>query len=169
MQIDLKALLIKLLEHEIDFVLVGGFASMVHGSPVVTQDLDICLRIDEEQVRKLRVALKDLSPRHRMNPTFKPSFLEFPDTLAGVENIYLETDIGILDAMSELRPVGGFERVKAKAIKVSLYGFQCPVISLEDLIAIKETMTRPKDKEAVLYLREILRKTRDNHPCPKKT
>jgi hypothetical protein len=76
-----------------------------------------------------------------------------------VNNLYLETDLGILDAMSELRPLGGFERVKSKAIQISLYGFQCHAISIEDLIAIKETMPRPKDKETVLYLREILRKT----------
>lgn len=162
MQIDLKALLIRLLEHEIDFVLVGGFASMVHGSPLVTQDLDICLRIDEEQLVRLRRALEDISPRHRMNPGFKPSLFEHPKTSEGVKNIYLETDLGILDAMSELRPIGDFERVKSKAIAISLYGFQCWVISLEDLIAIKETMDRPKDKETLLYLREILRKTRLN-------
>ncbi len=157
MQVDLKALLIILLQHEIDFVLVGGFAGMVHGSPVVTHDLDICLKIDEEQIRKLRLALKDLSPCHRMNPGFKPSFADYPETLEGLKNIYLETNLGILDAMSELRPIGGFERVKSKAISISIYGLQCLVISLEDLIAIKETMTRPKDKETVLYLREILR------------
>ncbi len=158
MRDDLKALLKRLLESEVDFVLVGGFACMVHGSPLVTQDIDICLRIDAEQINKLRVALKDLSPRHRMNPSFKPSFLDYPESFDGLKNIYLETDLGILDAMSELRPIGGFERIKSKAVKIPLYGFECPVISLEDILAIKETMTRPKDKETVLYLKEILRK-----------
>ncbi len=160
MRRDLKALLKRLLENEIDFVLVGGFACMVHGSPLVTQDIDICLRIDDVQAGKLRAALKDLSPRHRMNPSFKPSFLDHPVTFAGVNNIYLETDLGVLDAMSELRPIGGFERIKSKAVKIPLYGFECAVISLEDLLAIKESMTRPRDKETVHYLKEILRKTR---------
>lgn len=160
MRRDLKALLKRLLEHKVDFVLVGGFACVVHGSPLVTQDIDICLRIDEEQIRKLRTALKDLSPRHRMNPNFKPSFFDHPETLADLNNIYLETDLGILDVMSELRPIGGFERVKSKAVKIPLFGFECEVISLEDLLTIKETMTRPKDKETVLYLKEIIRKTR---------
>jgi len=157
---DLKALLRRLLENEIDFVLVGGFACMVHGSPLVTQDIDICLRIDEEQIRKLRTALKNISPKHRMNPNFKPSFFDYPETLDGLNHIYLETDLGILDAMSELRPIGGFERIKSRAVKISLYGFECNVISLEDLLAIKETMTRPRDKETVLYLKEIIRKAR---------
>jgi hypothetical protein len=62
-------------------VLVGGFACMIHGSPLVTQDIDICLRIDAHQINKLRMALKDLSPKHRMDPGFKLSFLAYPQSL----------------------------------------------------------------------------------------
>lgn len=157
MRDNLKSLLERLLQHDIDFVLAGGLACVVHGSPLVTQDIDICIAINETQVGKLRTALKDLSPKHRMNPNFKPSFLEYPESLAGLKNIYLETDLGILDVMSELRPIGDFERVKKNAIPIPLYGHQCWVVSVEDLIRIKETMTRPKDKETLLYLRNILK------------
>lgn len=157
MRNDLQALLKRLLEHQIDFVVVGGFASVLHGSPIVTRDLDICITLNEDEIRKLREALKDLAPKHRMNPSAKPSFLEFPKTLNGWKNIYLETELGILDAMSELRPIGDFDRVKSRSIEISLYGFQCRVISIEDLLEIKRTMTRPKDMETVLYLEEILR------------
>ncbi len=158
MQTNLKQLLERLLQHNIDFVLAGGFACVVHGSPLVTQDIDICLAINEEQIGKLRLALKGLNPRHRMNPSFKPSFLEYPPTLEGVNNIYLETDLGVLDILSELRPVGGFETVKGNSIPISLYGQTCRVVSIEDLIRIKETMTRAKDKETLLYLKQLLDK-----------
>jgi hypothetical protein len=155
---NLKALLERLLEHEIDFVLAGGLACAVHGSPLLTQDLDICISINKKEISKLRQALRDLSPRHRMNPGFKPSFLDYPETLDGVKNIYLETDLGILDILSELSPIGDFETVKKRSIPISLYGHTCNVVSIEDLIQIKETMTRPKDKEAAAYLKEILKK-----------
>ncbi len=159
MRENLKALLELLLQNEIDFVLAGGLACVVHGSPIVTYDIDICISIDEEQVAKLRSALKDISPRHRMNPNFKPSFSEFPANLDGVKNIYLETDLGVLDIMSALEPVGDFKRVKENAVTVTLFGYPCKVVSLRDLIHIKETMTRPKDKETLLHLKELLRKT----------
>lgn len=162
MRENLKALLERLLRNEIDFVLAGGLACVVHGSPVVTYDIDICVSIDEEQVGKLRAALKDLSPRHRMNPSFKPSFFDFPSKLEGVNNIYLETELGVLDILSALNPIGAFEEVKKNAITVSLFGYPCKIVSLKDLIRIKETMTRPKDKETLLHLREILRKTEGN-------
>lgn len=54
MQQSLKALLERLLAHHIDFVLIGGFAAAVHGSTLVTQDLDICIAITEGEVAKLR-------------------------------------------------------------------------------------------------------------------
>jgi len=158
MRENLKALLERLLKNEIDFVLAGGLASTIHGSPIVTYDIDICIAINETEVAKLREALKDLSPRHRMNPNFKPSFFDYPKTLEGVNNIYLETDLGILDILSELKPIGDFNKVKQNSVTVSLYGYQCKVVSLEDLIKIKETMTRPKDKETVLHLKEVWKK-----------
>jgi hypothetical protein len=155
MKPNLKALLEKLLQSKIDFVLVGGFACTVHGSSLVTEDLDICIAINEEQVKKLRESLKNLSPKHRMNPSFKPSFLTHPEKVDGLKNIYLETNLGILDILGEVQPIGDFKAVKSHAIALSLYGHRCYVIALDDLIKVKESMKRPKDKEAATQLKAI--------------
>ncbi len=158
MRDNLKALLKRLLDHDVDFVLAGGLACVVHGSPLVTQDVDVCVFFDDLQIAKLREALKDLDPRFRMNPNFKPSFLDHPKRSNELKNIYLETSLGILDMMSELQPIGDFQAVSRRAVTIRLYGHDCKVVSLEDLISIKEIMSRPKDKEALLHLREILKK-----------
>ena len=157
MRDNLKALLKRLLDHDVDFVLAGGLACVVHGSPLVTQDVDVCVFFDDLQIAKLREALKDLDPRFRMNPNFKPSFLDHPQRSNELKNIYLETSLGILDMMSELEPIGDFQAVNRRAVTIRLYGHDCKVVSLEDLISIKEMMSRPKDKEALLHLREILK------------
>ena len=49
---NLNSLLEILLANEIDFVLVGGFAGVVHGSTQVTRDLDICALVSPDQVEK---------------------------------------------------------------------------------------------------------------------
>ncbi len=152
---NLKALLERLLKNNIDFVLVGGFASVLHGSTLVTQDLDICVAMTDEEIHKLRKALQDLNPIHRMNPNAQISFLEQPKDLRNIKNIYLRTNLGVLDIMSELPPIGNFEAIKINAIEIDLYGYKCKIIALEDLIKIKETMTRPKDKETLEYLKKI--------------
>ncbi len=159
---NLKALLETLLKSEVDFVLVGGFAAVVHGSTLVTQDLDICAAITEEQVAKLREALRNLHPRHRMNPSAKHSFLEYPKELKGTNNIYLETDLGVLDILSKVPPAGTFDEIKNRALEISLYGYRCRVISINDLIKIKDAMNRPKDLQAAQELRLIQAKTQSS-------
>lgn len=160
MKPNLKALLEKLIQSKIDFVLIGGFACVVHGSSLVTEDLDICIAINDEQIRKLREALKDTSPKHRLNPNFKPSFMTYPEKTDDLKNIYLETNLGVLDILGEVRPIGDFEAVKSHALTLSLYGHNCSVISLDDLIKVKESMKRPKDIEAAAQLRLIRDKLR---------
>ena len=37
-------LLRRLVEHGVEFVLVGGMAAAAHGASIVTEDVDICIR-----------------------------------------------------------------------------------------------------------------------------
>lgn len=62
---------------DVEFVVVGGYAAVLHGSSYVTQDLDICIVCSQENIERLRRLLKDLDPRHRMTAQ-KLSFLETP-------------------------------------------------------------------------------------------
>jgi predicted nucleotidyltransferase len=153
---NLNNLLKVLLEGNIDFVLIGGYAGVVHGSTQVTRDLDICSILSADGIQKLRDCLKDLHPKHRMNPNFKPSFLEEPKSSHGIKNIYLETDMGVLDIISEVSGIGDFEKLKASAVEISLFGHKCSVISIEDLIKAKETLGRDKDKIVARELRALL-------------
>src|SRR5512142_1491388 len=74
----LSELLRRLCDAEIDFVIVGGFAALLHGSTLVTRDLDICAVLSRVEVAKLRDALRDFNPRHRLTSQ-KLSFLSNPD------------------------------------------------------------------------------------------
>ena len=152
---NLNELLKRLLKFEIQFVIVGGFAGVVHGATQVTQDLDICLLINKEEVEKLRKALGDLEPRHRTNPLHKLSFLEHPKSLTGLKNIYLETDIGILDVMSEIPNIGDFQRVKKGSVEIEIFGYHCFVMGLDDLIKVKKNINRAKDQALYRELLEI--------------
>lgn len=156
---NLNNLLQVLLENEIDFVLIGRFAGVVHGSTQVTRGLDICALITPAQIVKLRQALKELNPKHRMNPNFKPSFLTDPKDLSNLKNIYLETDLGVLDVISEVTEIGTFEQVKQNSVRIDLFGHRCSVISIEALIKAKEKMGRPKDKLVVAELKALNRKS----------
>jgi hypothetical protein len=151
---DLNHLIKNLLENEVEFVLIGGFASVLHGSNHVTQDLDICAILSQNQLLKLRKALADLHPVHRMNLKANVSFNERPLPDEEVQNLYLQTDAGVLDVISHVTAVGSFNELKKNAISVPLFGKNCLVISIDDLIKSKEAMPRLKDK---IVLEELLK------------
>lgn len=144
MKTDFKLLLNKLVENNFDFIIVGGFAAAAYGSTYVTHDLDVCAVLSPENIEKLREILADIHPKHRTTQT-KPSFLVVPDELKGINNLYLETDVGVLDLLSNIIGVGDFEEVKKSSIEVSIFGHPCKVISIDDLIKSKKTLKRPKD------------------------
>src|SRR5262245_22602036 len=83
----------------VEFVLVGGYAAVAHGVTLVTQDVDICCRFTKENLFRLQAVLAELHPRHRMTPQKLP--LELTDELcARLNNLYLETDLCMLDCLS---------------------------------------------------------------------
>ena len=151
---ELNRLLQRLCDADIDFVIVGGFAATLHGSSLVTRDLDVCAILSNENLEKLREALRDLQPTHRMTPQ-KLSFLDNPDPGVEVRNLYLRTDLGPVDVLSSILGVGDFDRVRAASIQVELFGRSCRVISLDDLIAAKEALGRDKDVLAAKELRAV--------------
>ncbi len=154
---DSENLLKILLEHNIEFVIIGGLAAILHGSSYVTQDLDICAPLSAEQIKKIRECLADYHPTHRM--TSKPlSFLEFPEKISNLKNIYLKTDLGLLDILGQVAGLGDFEKVAKNAVEIDLYGRKCKVISIKDLIVTKEIMGREKDRAILHELKAILSK-----------
>ena len=151
---DLNRLLQRLGDADLDFVIVGGFAAVLHGSTLLTRDLDICAPLSAENVGELRRMLRELEPVHRLNPQ-KLSFLDHPAAGVPLENLYLDTKWGALDVLGSILGVGDFRRVRSAAVEVEIFGRRCCVISLEDLIAAKQALGREKDLLAAKELRAI--------------
>src|SRR5258708_5385587 len=102
---DLKALLARLVDGDVEFVLIGAYASVVYGATLVTQDVDICCPFTLRNLLKLRNAICDLRPVHRLTPKRLPLQLT-REQCRGLQNLYLETDLGVLDCLSNVLGVG---------------------------------------------------------------
>lgn len=157
---ELNRLLQRLIAADIDFVVVGGFAAMLHGSGMLTRDLDVCALVSADNIEKLRRVLADLHPVYRMTPE-RWSFLEHPAPDVVMNHLYLQTDLGPLDVLGSITGVGGFDMVRAHAVDVDLLGHRVQVISLDDLIRAKEALGRPKDRMVALELRALRASGRD--------
>jgi hypothetical protein len=153
-------LLKRLNDHQVKYVLVGGMACVIHGSQVVTQDVDICAPLTMENLSRLLAALAGEHPRFRTTRDLRP-LPDEPEELKGFKNLYLLTDLGQLDILSEIAGVGDHSQVERHTIQIDLEGTQCRVLDLDTLITAKKAMNSPKDRQAVMELeaiRECLRR-----------
>jgi predicted nucleotidyltransferase len=156
---DLHLLLQRLADANVDFVVVGGYAGMMHGSALITRDVDVCAVLSAENVEKIRRAFADINPVHRQTHRLL-SFLEHPAPGQPLVNLYLRTDKGVIDILSSILGIGDFERLRNSAVDMPMFGRTYPVISIEDLITAKEAVGREKDLLAVKELRAIAAKRR---------
>ena len=159
---DLDNLIARLIQNEVDFVVVGGFAATTHGVTLVTQDVDICCDFSPDNLMRLQAALSDLHPVHRMPPAHPPLELT-PESAGDFKNLYLDTDYGQLDCVSSIDGIGDFEQAKQDSIEITLPEGTCRILSLDALIRSKEAMGRPRDHEAARQLRAI-REQLDGQP-----
>ena len=154
MRSDFLNLLERLVKAGVDFVIVGGFAGVVHGCTYVTQDVDICCDFSTTNLLALQKAISDLDPVHRMTPGRKKLQLT-EQTSSQFKNLYLDTKIGRLDCLSFIDGLGDYEQVRQASTLVEVEDIKMYVLSLDALIKTKRAMNRPRDKEAVVQLEAI--------------
>jgi hypothetical protein len=149
-----QALLVRLKDSGLEFVIIGGVCVVYHGGGLATFDLDICCPFGEENVRKIESAIKDLNPVHRLTANRLP-LDQTRNMFAGLKNIYLQTDLGKLDCLSEVAGVGNFEAVKKQCVSAKLSYGEFHFLSIDALIASKKAVGRDRDLDAVRRLTAI--------------
>jgi hypothetical protein len=151
---DFITLLERLSNADVDFVIIGGFAGIVHGCTYVTQDIDICCDFSPTNLLALQKAVSNLHPVHRMTPKRKK--LELTEkNCRQLKNLYLDTDIGQLDCVSFIDGLGDYQKVRRASELIEVRNTKLRVLSLNALIKAKKAMNRPRDKEALLQLEAI--------------
>lgn len=157
-RLEAGAILGALRDADVRFVLIGGLASQVHGSPSLTLDVDICFALDRDNLERLAGVLADLSAIRRDLPVGVVAPIDVRALRAG-DVFTLRTRYGDLDLLA--RPDPGFDHdiLANQAISAEILGVVVRVASLDDLMAMKRAAGRPKDRielEILGALREEL-------------
>jgi hypothetical protein len=134
-----------LLTHKVRFVLIGGLAARLHGSPSVTEDVDVCYARDHTNLERLAFALGSINARLRGAPHDVPFLLDAATLEAG-DHFTFDTDVGKLDCLGTPAGVEGFDQLNANAVDMHLALMSVRVADLDDLIRMKRAAGRPKDR-----------------------
>ena len=156
---EFAEILRRLNDGRVRYVLIGGLAMVLHGSAHVTQDGNIGYARDRENCALLAVILRGMNARLRNAPPGLPFILDaqmFRDT----QNLTLDTDFAPFDLLGHISGVEDFESLYEPSILTEIEGVPVRIASLDDLIAMKRAMDRPKDRNHLLEL-EALRQLRD--------
>jgi hypothetical protein len=166
--------------HGVRFVVIGGLAARLHGSPSVTNDTDICYERSSENAERLAKALRSLRATLRGVADDVPFRLDAATVLAGDVPFRLDaatvlagdhftftTSAGNLDCIGT--PAGAdFDALWSASSVVDLDGLTAHVAAIDDLIEMKRAAGRRKDfgeVEVLLALKdEVGRTSRTDRP-----
>jgi hypothetical protein len=166
---DPERILAVLDRHGVDYVMVGGFASQLHGARRQTYDIDFVPAATEANDDRLASALRELGARLRVAGLTDDEARQLPvtidaATLQAFGSTTWTTDAGPLDVLREL-PVTGdrrtFDELIQRSTDVDVDGIIIHLASLDDIIDSKTHANRPKDQEALPELHQLRETTRD--------
>ena len=143
-ELDPERLLRTLTEHGVEFCVIGAVAAWLQGNPSVTLDLKVMPRRELGNADRLAEALKALGARRKGHAT--ATDLEGADFL-GWQSQSFDTDAGPLDVVPSATAIGGFEDVAT--VELILGELSVRVLSIDEVIASKEALARPKDTAAL--------------------
>jgi transcriptional regulator with XRE-family HTH domain len=143
--------------HGVEFVVIGGFGSILHGAPHVTDDLDVVPDTGAETMARLVDALRELDARIRTpsDPDGVPFGFD-ARSLGDVRIWNLTTRYGNLDLAFEPSGTAGYEDLRRDVVSIEVRGVEIPVASLADIIRSKEAAGRDRDGAMLPTLRRIL-------------
>lgn len=144
-------------EEAVDYVIVGGFAAVVHGSSLPTRDIDVVPSRSPTNLDRLAAALRRMNAMIRTEGDPVPAPLDGPFLANMPLMLNLVTDLGEMDlTFAPSGGLGGFAEWDAHSIVVEIAdGLPVHVAALQDIIDSKTAANRPKDQMALPYLESL--------------
>ena len=146
-------------EHEVEFVVIGGFALAFHGAERATRAVDIVPEPSAENLTRLWAALTELEAHPAELGDLRPEEMPAPFSLAGIieggGNWVLHTRLGRLDVMQWVKGVDSYEELRTNAISedVPEIGSAILIAGFDDLVTMKTEAGRDQDRIDVTRLR----------------
>lgn len=136
-------------DHNVRYIMIGGYATNLHGYQRYTGDMDIWIEDNLENRERLRIAFRD----YGMGDFFMLATLQI---IPGWTNFSLNNGMK-LDIMVNVKGLEGFtfdECLQQSAI-ADIDDIPIPFLHINHLIASKKAANRPKDQIDVIYLEKI--------------
>ncbi len=137
------------------YVLIGGWAVIIHGFPRLTNDIDFLIDYSEENVRKIKKALANVFNDKSIDEIRLSDITDYSVVR------YVSPDGIIIDLMARIGEVADYRSESSHIVLFDVLGNEIPVLDVDSLIKLKDTI-RDKDKMDMAFLKEKLKKEKRN-------
>ena len=149
---NLVPLFASLISHKVQYLVIGGVASIAYGVPRMTLDVDILIRPTLDNARALLAAFEEAG--------MGTATLIGPEEMLSHEVTIFQDRLRV-DVQTST-PGIDFDQANARYKVLTVQGVELRLVSLEDLIASKRAAGRPQDLEDLRLLELIAQDARDD-------
>lgn len=138
-------------QHRVRFLVIGGYAMAHHGLVRATNDVDVLVATDANNVAKIRAAtLEFVGVEPNMSALRPPRGM-----------FRIGPPAAHVDVTTKIDGIGDFERAWKRRSRGEFFGVPVAYLSLEDMLRTKRAAARPKDIGDVAWLEEeVVRRAR---------
>ncbi len=158
--VDYQSILRAFAEQKLRYLIVGGIAVNLHGYPRFTNDIDILLALDHDNLatmarimesmgyqQRLPISIQELEDSDKVRTLMKEKGL-VAYSFINAQEPQFNIDVLVSESME-------FEKFSVHTMKAEVWGLDVPVVSIDDLITMKQHSDREKDVQDVVALLEL--------------
>jgi hypothetical protein len=150
-----REILKRLSDAEVDFVVIGGLAAILHGGALPTLDLDIVYGRSRDNLERLAAVLRSLDVRLRGGEDL-PLRVD-ARLLRNGDRFTFTSAFGDFDCMATADGAPSFDVLKARSVEQEVDTYRIQVARVDDLIDMKRAAGRAKDVPKLAELVELKR------------
>ncbi|OQX95510.1 hypothetical protein B6I21_05025 [candidate division KSB1 bacterium 4572_119] len=135
---------------KVEYILIGGVAVILHGLERLTRDIDIFIKMTDENLKKLRKALFSVFDDPSIDEITFKELDKYPVIRYG------SPDDFYIDIVGRLGESNVFENLKFDVIDYQ--GIKIRVATPETLYQLKKNTYRKKDEMDLLFLQDLINK-----------
>ncbi|OPX32105.1 hypothetical protein B1H10_07945 [candidate division KSB1 bacterium 4484_188] len=137
-------------KHRVKYVLIGGVAMILHGMERLTRDIDIFIKMNHENVARLREALFSIFKDDYVGEITFEEFDKYPVIRYGTPDGFH------IDFLVRIGELFSFEDLEYEIIEYQ--GIKINIATPEMLFKLKKNTIRERDKIDAIFLKELIKK-----------
>ena len=141
-------------EYNVEYILIGGVAVILHGIERLTRDIDIFVKMVPKNIKKLREALYCVFNDSSIEEINFNELKKYPVIRYGTPGGFN------IDIITHIGKVFGFEDLEFEIIEFQ--GIKIKIATPETLYKLKKDTLRYKDKGDAVFLKELIKRKKDS-------